>query len=165
MENHVADRSEIPIRSATTGDLTALSSIAARAKAHWGYPEEWLAEWRPQLTVTAADLAEQEIFVACGEENPVGFYGLLFGEVASLEHLWVDPGAMGRGVGRALLEHAVRRVRRRGHASLQIDSDPHAEAFYLHMGATRVGWVPAPVAGTARRLPRLALDVRRSALP
>jgi len=155
---------EILIRAASAADLEVLSSIARRSKAHWGYPGEWLAEWRPQLTVTAADLAEQEIFVACADEEPVGFYGLLLGEVASLEHLWVDPVAMGRGVGRELLRHGVRAARERGYASLQIDSDPHAEAFYRRLGAVRAGWVLAPVAGTARRLPRLVLDVRGSDL-
>lgn len=51
--------------------------------------------------------------------------------------------------------------------TLTIDSDPHAEAFYLHFGAVRVGATPSTVRPD-RLLPRLELHphaLRRTAVP
>jgi len=41
---------------------------------------------------------------------------------------------------------------------LEIDSDPHAEAFYRHAGAVRTGESPSTV-DPARLLPHLELSV------
>ena len=76
-----------------------------------------------------------------------------------LEHFWVDPAHMGRGVGRALLEHAIATSRRLGATAIDISSDPNAEEFYLRFGACRVGEVSAPVDGQPRSLPRLELEI------
>jgi hypothetical protein len=46
-----------------------------------------------------------------------------------------------------------------GGARLDIAADPHAEGFYLHVGAHRVGVVPSTPAG--RVLPLLAVHLRR----
>lgn len=150
------------IGPASAGELGALSRLAFRSKAHWGYPREWLEEWRPELTLTPATLGEQRVFVGRRDGEAEGFYGLLVdGEVASLEHLWVDPEFLGRGVGAALFRHARAEARRHGCRVLQIDSDPHAEGFYLHLGAVRHSTVPAPVAGVDRELPRLRVELVR----
>jgi len=72
--------------------------------------------------------------------------------------LFVDPPAIGRGVGRALLDDALRYAARLGWSALRVESDPGAEAFYVAQGARRVGTVPSgSVAG--RELPLLELSV------
>lgn len=38
---------------------------------------------------------------------------------------------------------------------MRIESDPHAENFYLRMGAVRVGETPADMEGVKRSLPLL----------
>jgi hypothetical protein len=68
---------------------------------------------------------------------------------------------MGQGIGRWMLSDAVRRVRALRPGPLRIASDPHAEGFYLKMGARRVGALPADVEGTKRELPLLELDTER----
>lgn len=149
------------IGPAVEDEIEALSRLAVRSKAHWGYPPEWLEEWARELTITPATLREQRVFVARRDGVALGFYGLaVAGELASLEHLWVDPPFLGRGVGAALFRHAREEARREGCTVLQVDSDPHAEGFYLRLGAVRHSKVPAPVAGVARELPRLRLDLR-----
>ena len=55
--------------------------------------------------------------------------------------LFVDPSAIGSGVGRALLDDAVRYAARRGWSTLRVESDPGAEGFYVAHGARRVGTV------------------------
>jgi GNAT superfamily N-acetyltransferase len=87
---------------------------------------------------------------------PAAFYALAMrGADAVLDHFWVQPERMGRGIGRELFGHAVGTARAGGATRLEIDSDPHAEAFYRRMGARRIGEVPADVDGVRRVLPRL----------
>lgn len=148
------------IRAARVDEADALTEIARRAKRHWGYPAEWMAEWRSALTLTPAYLATQEVVVAAGGDGPRGFYAL---EPASgpdglwsLAHLWVEPAWHGHGIGRQLFEHAAHAVRRGGGAGLLIESDPHAAGFYERLGARPTGSVAAPVPGApARTLPVL----------
>ena len=144
----------IALREAGPGDASRLSAIAYAAKAHWGYPADWLAAWRDELRVTPEDLAANRFVVADREGEVVGFLGLSSaGKTPEIEHLWVDPPAMGSGVGRRLLADALAWCRARGLSRLRVVSDPQAEGFYRHHGAERVGDVPSTPA--PRRLPLL----------
>ncbi len=146
------------IRRAQREECATLTRVAHAAKAHWGYPDEHLRLWASDLTVDAGDLDAQRIFCAVAGEEIVGFYGLSDEDGAwELEHCWVAPARMGRGVGRALFEHAATVLRAAGARELRIASDPHAEGFYLRMGARRIGDVPSTPAG--RRLPLLVWPV------
>ena len=60
----------IEIRRATSSDSDRATALARRAKAHWGYPAEWLAVWDGELAITAADIDQHRTFVASldGEE-------------------------------------------------------------------------------------------------
>ena len=148
------------IRPATVDDTPALTTIARAAKAHWGYPVEWLAGWEAGLTFGALDLDRVDIFVIEQDGRLLGFSATLPGVPRwTLDHLWVLPEAMGRGLGRRLVAHALDRAIAAGATGLEIESDPNAEGFYARLGARRVGWSAAPVPGAVdRRLPRLELD-------
>ncbi len=50
---------------------------------------------------------------------------------------------MGKGLGRILFDTIAKHARSLGFTSLNIHSDPYAEAFYLHMGAKKVGDLPS----------------------
>jgi GNAT superfamily N-acetyltransferase len=146
------------IRPARPEEAPLLSAIAHAAKRHWGYPEAWIAAWREALTVTPAFVARHPVFVAEDGSAVRGFHALVpAGERWTLEHLWVRPEWIGEGLGRRLFEHAAATARSAGAAALEIEADPHAEPFYLHMGALRVGEARADVAGQPRVLPRLRL--------
>jgi GNAT superfamily N-acetyltransferase len=96
----------------------------------------------------------------CAEDSGVlaGFYALSGRPPAlELEHCWVLPAHMGRGVGARLVEHAALTARAVGAARLIIAADPFAEGFYRRMGAKPAGSVPSMPRG--RALPRLLLRV------
>lgn len=132
------------VRRARPEEADRLTEIALAAKAHWGYPEAWLHAWRTGLTLV--DPGGQPI--ACCA---------LVGDGAEiqLEHVWAEPAQIGRGGGRALVEHAASAARASGARALIIDSDPNAEALYVRLGAERIGAVRADVCGERRELPRL----------
>lgn len=53
--------------------------------------------------------------------------------------LFIDPPVIGTGLGRRLWEHAISSASTRGFQNLTLESDPHAEPFYLRRGADRIG--------------------------
>jgi GNAT superfamily N-acetyltransferase len=149
---------------ATPAQAEPLSRIALAAKRHWGYPERWIEAWTPILTLTPEYVAAHPTYAAVENGEPLGFYALVGPpsgeepERAQLDHLWIVPAWIGRGLGRALFEHAVATARAMGIARLEIEADPNAEAFYRHMGARRTGERVGAIEGAPRVLPLLEVD-------
>jgi GNAT superfamily N-acetyltransferase len=118
-----------------------------------------MAACRAELTVHPGELVPRRTRVAEEGGRAVGFV-TVEGQppVGEIGALFVDPGHIGGGVGRRLLEAALAVARACGFVALDVDSDPHAEAFYLRLGARRTGVAPsASIPG--RLLPRLRVDV------
>lgn len=146
----------VELRPARPEEAARLTAIAHAAKASWGYPVAWMELWRDELTFDAESMRDRWVVVAASDGVPIGVAALTAdpGE-PELEHLWVDPDAAGRGVGRALVAAARKEARQRGARRLRVVSDPNAEGFYLALGARRIGHVDGRPPG--RRLPLLVL--------
>ena len=153
--------SELQITKAHVNDAAALTSIAFAAKRQWGYPEAWIAAWRETLTITPQYILQNAVYKAAIRNDMTGFYALARTEhCIELDHLWVLPQQMGCGVGRALFVHAMNVAQSTGATTVEIESDPYAEGFYLKMGARRTGSVRRDVLGQARELPILVFELR-----
>lgn len=148
------------IRRARPDEAEALCAIAFRSKAHWGYSDELMEACREELSVTGEDVEQHPVFVVHEGAEPLGFYTLepLPDGAIELGHLFVEPRAIGRGLGAQLMAHACDQARARGHRLLVIQSDPNAEGFYVGCGAKRVG-VQASASVRGRELPLLELDL------
>lgn len=145
----------VRVREARAEEAGALTDLALRSKAHWGYDAVFLAACREELTMVSWDLARRRARVAEADGRLLGFT-TLEGKPPEgvLGMMFVEPEAIGRGIGRLLFEHTVAEARRLGFSSFTIDADPYAEAFYLAMGAVRIGSTPSgSVPG--RKLPLL----------
>jgi len=149
------------IRAALASEAQALSALAMRAKAHWGYAPDVLDGWRAELAITPPAIRDRPTFVASIEGMVVGFHSLRPSPTAwELDNLWVLPEFMHRGMGRALLVHALETAARGGAAEVLVDADPNAERFYLDAGAVRRGAIPAPIPGEPGRVrPQLAFNL------
>ncbi len=138
------------LRGANADDADALTELAHASKRHWGYPDAWMETWREALTITPTyiDAHEVTVILAQGGEC-VGFAALVrkSDECVELDHLFVRPGCMGRGVGRLLFDDAVTHAGELGYRTLTIDADPFASGFYARVGAELCGVVPAPMPG------------------
>jgi len=129
------------IRVASPSEATALSELAFRSKAHWGYAPDFMQACRAELSVPLEAIEAGRVFVA---EDAAGIAGVcalapLDARRLDLSHLFVEPGRLRAGVGRALLAHAVAAARALGALRLQIQGDPHATGFYVACGARQVG--------------------------
>ena len=61
---------------------------------------------------------------------------LIAGDAAELDDLFVDPGWMRRGIGRALVLDAIEIARDRGASRVEVTANPHALVFYARTGFT-----------------------------
>jgi GNAT superfamily N-acetyltransferase len=146
----------LKIVRALPGDAGELSSIAHAAKGPWGYPGDWIRQWADVLTVTPDYIGDHPTLAVASEGRLIGFVAVVLrGREAFLDHFWVLPGEMGKGVGRLLFESAEAFAREAGATLLKVESDPHAVGFYRHMGAVTCGHVAAPMDGHGRFLPLL----------
>ena len=155
-------KSRESIRAARAGEAAALSDLAFRSKAHWGYSEEFMEACRDELSLSEHDLREHATHVLVADEVVLGFYALerISDEAVELLHLFVDPSRIRRGFGRALMAHARATARAAGYRTLVIQSDPHATRFYESLGARSVG-SRASASIPGRMLPLLELRLRR----
>ncbi|KAM3438665.1 hypothetical protein NHJ13734_004068 [Beauveria thailandica] len=179
------------IRRAEPCEAALLTDLALAAKAYWGYSPAFLASARPELTITAADISQHEIHVATlplnsddddddddrspsieeeeeeeEEKEVVGVFRLTPLQDrrrcdAELSYLWIRPSRIRQGLGRLLWEHAARRAAALGLARLSLDADPHAEAFYVKMGADRCVDNAPSKSVPGRTLPRFEVHVQR----
>ena len=141
-------------------DADVLTEIAFSAKRHWGYPERWIQSWRDILTMRPESIAANVAYSAMEDDRAVGFYLLTTeSDGLHLDHLWIMPSAMGRGIGRALFEHAVEQASVLGFRVIKIEADPNAEGFYQRMGARRVGTQVTEIEGARRELPLLVYQL------
>jgi len=147
------------IRRARPEESTELSALAERSKAHWDYDADFVARVRAELTLRAEDIEAHDVWVL--EDEPgaiVGFHRVIAGEPAILEDLWLDPTAIGAGLGRRLWEHAVAIARAGGASALELDAEPNAVGFYRRMGADVIGETPSSVV-PGRKLPRMRIGL------
>ncbi|WP_199789357.1 GNAT family N-acetyltransferase [Sorangium cellulosum] len=154
------------IRLARVDEAGALTALCRRSKAHWGYDAAFMRLAAPALEVDAEAIGEGRVFVGVdGDDRALGVARLDIldikpPDVAELGLLFVDPPAMGLGVGAALFRHVAAEARRRGCRRMTILADPFAAPFYERMGANCLGQAPSD-AIPGRTLPLYDVDLTR----
>jgi GNAT superfamily N-acetyltransferase len=148
------------IREAQPDEAVALTELARRAKAYWGYDTAFLERVAGEIVITSQAILEHEVWVLEDEVGGViGFHRVILGEPAVLEDMWVEPDAIGSGYGRRLWEHAAAVARAGGASAMELDAEPYAVGFYERMGAVRIGVIPSQVV-PGRELPRMQFRLR-----
>ncbi|NNF15763.1 MAG: GNAT family N-acetyltransferase [Gammaproteobacteria bacterium] len=138
------------MRRARAQEAESLTQIARAAKAHWGYPREWLALWREQLSVDANYVRTHPVLVATCADQLAGFAAIEpQADQCELAHFWIAPTFMRRGIGRTLFNAVLELEELQTCRTLRILSDPHALEFYLAMGCVQTGSAPSDIAGRA----------------
>jgi len=155
------ERESVHIRPAELEEADVLTRLCRRAKASWGYPENWLEAWSRELSFTPEYIAAHAVLVATHQESIMGV-GALGAHENGLEvdHLWVDPHHQAKGVGSSLLLALLEQAKALHAGSVYILSDPFARPFYEKHGAHFISMQEAPVLGTPRSLPVLVIDLQ-----
>jgi GNAT superfamily N-acetyltransferase len=124
------------IRRARPEEGERLRGIAAAAKGFWGYDAALVRSWAASLDLTPGRLAAAHAFVAEADGRAIGWAEVLppARGVCVLEHLWVEPAWVRRGVGSQLFRHAAGQARGLGATAMEWEAEPNARGFYARMG-------------------------------
>jgi len=141
----------ISIRYAVLADLEDLQDVFERASLSNEVDRAPLLEHPESLVLTERGVREGRTRVAVDRsDSVVGFATYLISDGnAELEDLFVDPVCMRHGIGRRLVLDISEQLKELGFETLEVTANPHAMAFYEHMGfiATRIvetQFYPAP---------------------
>ncbi len=149
----------ITIRPARAAETEGLTALCLRSKAHWGYDRDFMERSRNALTVKPERAAAGDVLVAELDGTAAGVAAIAPDEDGfEIELFFVDPPAMGHGVGARLFKALVQHAKQRGIPSLSILSDPQAAPFYERMGARQIGTAPSD-AIPGRTLPLLRITI------
>jgi GNAT superfamily N-acetyltransferase len=105
----------LKIRMPTADELRRLSSLCFRSKAVWGYDEAFMEACRSELSFDRQDLQVTSIAVADEDGRLSGVVQVkIIDSQADLLKLFVEPGVLRRGIGRALFTWAADISRKMG---------------------------------------------------
>ena len=131
----------VRIRRAVAADAGTLTALTQASAAYAGAYRAILDGY----AITPAQVERDEMHVAIDTDGRMlGYYSLSRDPEtgAELDLLFVDDAAQGRGLGALLFAHMRQRAAALGIPRVRIVSHPPSEAFYLRMGAVRVGEQP-----------------------
>lgn len=131
------------IRKARPNERAALEALQRRASlANDGDREALLAN-PDAIALPDWQIANGHVHVAELGGRIAGFSAALprEGGAVELDGLFVAPELWRRGVGRALIDHAVEQARAAGARTMQVTGNRQAEAFYRACGFETVGVV------------------------
>ena len=150
----------VTYRPPDPSEAAEITGLCFASKASNGYDEAFMEACRDELTITETQLQRGGALVADRDGQIIGFVQVLSdGSGVCLQDLFIAPAAKFSGIGKRLLQEAIRIAQTFQAHSMTIDADPHAEAFYLKNGAVRIGEVPSgSIPG--RMLPQLEVRLQ-----
>ena len=129
------------IRFARASERTALENLQRRSSMHEPMYRAQLAANPDAIELPAEQITARLVRVAERDGAIVGF-AVLFEPsegACELDGLFVEPDAMRGGIGRVLVQDAVRIARDRGATRIDVVANPQALAFYEAVGFTTTG--------------------------
>ena len=123
------------IRDAQPGDMPALRDVFRRSSLSNDGDRPNLLAHPEVLELGDRAVREGRTRAAVADEAIVGFASWLgAGDAIEIEDLFVDPGWMRRGIGRALVLDLIAIARGRGIDRVEVTANQHALAFYEKAG-------------------------------
>ncbi len=139
--------------TACTQQSELLRDLLIESKSYWGYTTEQLEYWRGIVKFEASYIENNTVKVISLNSKIIGFFAIKRGENDELDHLWLLPEAIGKGIGNIAFDEILVHCKQQGISSFLITSDPDAEGFYINRGAIRVAQVMSEAQN--RMLPQL----------
>ncbi|WP_370032457.1 GNAT family N-acetyltransferase [Flavobacterium sp. 28YEA47A] len=147
------------IERSEKNDNLILSEITFEGKAFWGYEKEQLEKWRNDLTITQDYIENNETFKLIIDDEIIGYYSILKLEnkTIKLDYLFLLPKFIGKGYGKFLMNHCIKKAKETNMKKIILDSDPNAELFYKSFGFKTYNQLKTSIEN--RFLPQMELDI------
>lgn len=136
-------------KDADVSDGDLLTDTAFRSKKHWGYPDEWMQAWKPELKVDEAYISQNDVVKIYRHNIFIGFLAIKFHSESSAEidHLWLLPEYINHGFGRYIFGYILNRIAQKGLHKATLVAEPNAKGFYEKMGGTVIGRHASKISG------------------
>jgi len=147
------------IRSAKTEDSDVLTKISFASKGYWKYPKEYFEIWRNELAINENYIQGNDVFVYENYESIIGYYsivnlekdieisGVPINRGIWLEHMFIDPKYIGKGIGTKLFNHMREWCVATNILKVGILADPNSKSFYEKMGCIYMREYPSTIGG------------------
>jgi GNAT superfamily N-acetyltransferase len=134
------------IRPAKQDEFKKLTNISFKSKGYWKYPKEYFDIWEKELTVNSGYIKDNEVFVLEEARTIIGYYSIvelkddveMFGITINnghwLDHMFILPEFIGKGMGKKMFKHLLKRCETKRIKELCILADPNSRLFYEKMG-------------------------------
>jgi N-acetylglutamate synthase-like GNAT family acetyltransferase len=147
------------IEKSKKNDHLNMSEITFAGKAFWGYEKEQLEKWRNDLTITQDYIENNETFKLIVDDEIIGYYSILKLEnkTIKLDNLFLLPKFIGKGYGKLLMNHCIKKAKEANMKKIILDSEPNAELFYKSFGFKIYNKLKTSIEN--RFLPQMELDI------
>ena len=128
------------IEKMNISEIEEVNRLIVRSRSLWDYEKEYFQESISLIHINQEWLVRNIGFTIKNDSKILGFIGLQekSGE-HWLEHLWIDPQSINRGLGREAIEFVVGLLKIQKIPRIFIFPEPLAESFYLKVGAIYTG--------------------------
>ena len=128
-------------RNALPNEAADLTRLTLDSKRYWGYPEEWIAIWTDDLTISPEYIEKNMVVVAEENAEMLGYVSIVEDDTGNffLDNLFIHTSHIRKGIGEKLVAIALDWCRQRQIKQLYVYSDPHSKGFYEKTGAVYVG--------------------------
>ena len=111
------------------------------------------------MTISADYIIKNTVYVAVVDDEIAGYYSIVnnpedfwAGKVFVmkgywLEHLFIKPSLIKKGIGSLLIQHLIRRCKELEISKILIFADPNSKGFYTKMGADLIQESPSSIEG------------------
>ena len=147
------------IRPAVEKDSDILTTISFASKGYWNYPEGYFEIWKSKLTISEEYIQKNDVFVYEIGTSVIGYYSVVNLEDdikisditvkkgAWLEHMFIEPLNIGKGIGTKLFDHMRKWCFGSGIREIGILADPNSRGFYEKMGCIYLQEYPSTIEG------------------
>jgi len=145
------------IRSAKKNEAKVLTKISFASKGHWAYPQEYFEIWKNELTISPEYIEKHDVVVYEIDSDVIGYYsiveltenkdvsGIKICKGFWLEHMFVEPKYIGKGIGTEMFNHIRKTCRERKITELGVLADPNSKGFYEKMGCKYIMEYPSTI--------------------
>jgi hypothetical protein len=142
-------KTELIYIDAVPEDDQLLTETAMISKKTWGYSDDLMTLWKPDLEVSCEYILKNKVVKVFDGDKFVGFFGLKLIEnnQVELDNLWFRPGSINKGYGRLVFQHIVNYLKLNGCKKFGLVAEPNAKGFYDKMGGNVTGQFQSKVSG------------------
>jgi GNAT superfamily N-acetyltransferase len=160
------------IRKAEIQEAEILTNISFASKGYWKYPKEYYEIWSNELTIRSDYIQNNNVFVFENDGEIIGYYsivelkddieisGITINKGFWLEHMFIEPKSIGKGIGTKMFEHLQEKCISLGVHELGVLADPNSRGFYEKMGCEYKREYPSTI--NNRTTPYLQLKMKNA---